>query len=238
MMLFKCFAKVYIILRHFSHIMPEETLEKSLKEKIEPYLEQTMQKFLGVKIEELEKDITDKIEKKLIGYNIHTELPFKLAKNLFKREFLQRVIQTHQGNVSEAAKMLGMDRRSIHREIKKLDINVKKLRQNMYKVGYFKKEAMDTALRKTLDQYRDILHPEKLKKFYEEVPSISENIVKFLPKKPMTWKQAEEEFERLYLQQVLQENNWNLSKTAKQINLRYETLLRKIKKLGLKNKSL
>jgi len=214
--------------------MPED-LEKSLKEKIEPYLEETMQKFLGVKIDELEKDITDRIEKKLIGYTIHTELPFKLAKNLFKREFLQKTIQTHQGNVSEAAKLLGLDRRSIHREIKKLDIDVKKLRQNMYKVGYFKKEAMDTALRKTLDQYKDILHPEKLRKFYREVPLISENIVKFLPKKVLTWKQAEEEFEKIYLSQILKENNWNLTKTARQIDLRYETLIRKIKKLGLKS---
>lgn len=211
-----------------------EDLEKALKEKIEPYLEQTMQKFLGVRIDELEKDITDTIERKLIGYTIHTELPFKLAKNLFKREFLKRTIQTHQGNVSEAAKLLGLDRRSIHREIKKLDIDIKKLREKMYKIGYFKKEAMDTALRKTLDQYKDILHPEKLKKFYQEVPLISENIVKFLPKKVLTWKEAEEEFEKLYLKKILEENNWNLTKTAKQINLRYETLIRKVKKLGLK----
>lgn len=212
----------------------KESLEKSLKEKIEPYLEETMQKFLGVRIDELEKDITDKIEKKLIGYTIHTELPFKLAKNLFKKEFLQKIIQTHQGNVSEAAKLLGLDRRSIHREIKKLSIDVKKLRQAMYHLGYFKKEAMDAALRKTLDSYKSILHPQKLKKFYEEIPLISENIVKFLPKKVMSWKEAEEEFEKLYLQKILEENRWNLSQAARQIGLRYETLIRKIKKLKLK----
>ncbi|MCK4589436.1 MAG: hypothetical protein KAT77_03270 [Nanoarchaeota archaeon] len=214
--------------------MSEETLEKSLKEKIEPYLEETMQKFLGIKVDELEKDITDKIEKKLIGYTIHTELPFKLAKNLFKREFIQRIIQTHQGNVSEAAKLLGLDRRSIHREIKKLNIDVKKLREKMYKIGYFKKEAMDAALRKSLDTYKSILHPSKLKKFYEEIPLISENIVKFLPKKIMTWKEAAEEFEKLYLKKILEENKWNLTQTAKQIDLRYETLIRKIKKLNIK----
>lgn len=212
-----------------------EDLEKSLREKIEPYLEETMQKFLGIKVDELERDITDKIEKKLIGYTIHTELPFKLAKNLFKREFLQKIIQTHQGNVSEVAKLIGLDRRSIHREIKKLDINVKDLRKKMYRIGYFKKEAMDLAIRRTLDSYKNILHPSKLKKFYQEVPLISKNIVKFLPKKILTWKEAEEEFEKIYLKKILEENDWNLSKTAKQIDLRYETLIRKIKKLQLKN---
>jgi len=215
--------------------MPEETLEKSLKEKIEPYLEETMQRFLGIKIDELERDITDKIEKKLIGYTIHIELPFKLAKNMFKREFIQKIIQTHQGNVSEVAKLIGLDRRSIHREIKKLDIDVKNLRKKMYKIGYFKKEAMDLAIRKTLDSYKNILHPSKLKKFYEEVPLISQNIVKFLPKKILKWKEAEEEFEKIYLKKILEENQWNLSQTAKQIDLRYETLIRKIKKLQLKN---
>ncbi|MFC1801545.1 helix-turn-helix domain-containing protein [Nanoarchaeota archaeon] len=214
-----------------------EDLEKALKEKIEPYLEETMQKFLGIKVDELEKDITDKIERKLIGYIIHTELSFKLAKNLFKKEFIKRLIQTHQGNVSEVAKLIGLDRRSIHRDIKKLDIDIRKLREKMYRVGYFKKEAMDSAIRKTLDTYKSILHPGKLKKFYEEVPLISENIVRFLPKKILSWKEAEEEFEKLYLSKVLEENKWNLSQTAKKIDLRYETLIRKIKKLKLKSTS-
>ena len=34
---------------------------------------------------------------------------------------------------------------------------------------------------------------------------------------------------------ILEENKWNLTQTAKQIDLRYETLIRKIKKLGLKS---
>jgi len=45
-------------------------------------------------------------------------------------------------------------------------------------------------------------------------------------------KQAEQEFEKKYLRQALQENK-TITATAKKIGLRYETLHRKLKSLGL-----
>jgi len=43
--------------------MARETLDKVLKKKVEPLLEETMHKILGVTISEFGKDISDKIEK-------------------------------------------------------------------------------------------------------------------------------------------------------------------------------
>ncbi len=211
-----------------------ETLEKVVKEKIEPMIEEAMQKYLGITINELEKDITEKIEQeKLIGFAIRVDLPFKEAKKLFKKEFLEKAIQTHYGNISEVADIVGLDRRSIHRDVKGLKVDVKKVREKLFKHGYFEREAVDGIIRRTLESYRDFVKAERLEKMYEHVVELSESIVRVLPTLNMGWKEAEKEFERAYLQRALENNGWNISLTARKIKLRYETLLRKMKRLGL-----
>ncbi len=215
--------------------MEKETLDKVLKEKVEPLVDDAMHKFLGITVAELRKDITDKIEKNpLISYEIDTSITFKSAKKLFKKEFLTRLLQSHFGNVSEIAKISGLDRRSIHRAVKELSINISKVRKEMIATKYYQKEAVDTILKSSLDSYRQVIRPSRLESMYKNVGRLSEDIVKELPAIEMTWKEAESEFEKRYLEKALKENKNNLSKTAKAIGLRYETLHRKLKRLGLK----
>src|SRR3989344_332561 len=213
----------------------QKTLEKVVKDRIEPLLEETMQKFLGITIRELEKDITEKIEHtKLIGITVRTDLPFKDAKKLFKKEFLERTIQTHYGNISEVADVVGLDRRSVHRDLKSLHVDIKKLREKMYKPRYFEKEAVDQLLPRSLDQYKSVIRSEKLGQMVDYVPELSEQIVNILPNTTVRWKDAEREFERIYLKAAIGRYK-NLSETARAIELRYETLLSKMKKLGMEN---
>ena len=208
-------------------------LERVVKERIEPLLEEAMQKFLGVTIREVERDITEKIGgERLIGLAVRADLPFKEAKRLFKKEFLERTLKTHYGNVSEVADILGLDRRSIHRDLKTLGVDMKKVREKVYKAGYFEKEAVDNVIRKVLEQYKQSIRPERLEKMYEYVPELSESIVHLLPLQT-SWKEAEHEFEKRYLKAVLARYT-TVSGTARAIGLRYETLLRKMKKFGMR----
>ena len=55
-----------------------------------------------------------------------------------------------------------------------------------------------------------------------------------IPIQEMSLKKAEYEFELAYFKKLLSEHDGNLSHMAKKIELRYETLLRKLKSLGLK----
>ncbi len=211
-----------------------KSLEKSLKEKIEPMLDESMHDMLGVTISEFGRDITDKIEKNpLIAYDIDTSLSFKAAKKLFKKQFLTIMLQNNYGNVSLVAKITGLNRRSIHRAVKELGINVKRARKEMVKADYYRKEAVDGILKDTLDNYRRVIRPSRLEKMYRNVDKISGDIVKELPTIEMTWDDAEREFERTFINKALKENKDNISKTALKIGLRYETLHRKIKKLGI-----
>jgi len=215
--------------------MQKETLEKVMKTKVEPLVEEAMHKFLGVTVSEIGKDISDKIEKNpLITYEINTEIGFKAAKKMFKKEFLKRLLQSHLGNISEVAKITGLDRRTIHRDIKDLNINIGKVRKDMIRTKYYQKEAVDSILKDTLDDYKEVLLPNKLEKMYKNVDKLSKNIVNELPSVEMIWDEAEKEFEKSYLLKALKENKENVSLTARKIGLRYETLHRKLKKLGIK----
>jgi len=212
----------------------KKSLERSLKEKIEPMLDESMHEMLGVTISEFGKDISDRIEKNpLIAYDIDISLSFKAAKKMFRKQFLTRMLQNNYGNVSFVAKITGLNRRSIHRAIKELGIKVRKVRKEMMKADYYRKEAVDSILRETLDVYRQVIRPSKLEKMYRNVDRISDEIVKELPTIEMTWDEAEAEFEKAYLKKALEENKGNISKTASKIGLRYETLHRKMKRLGI-----
>lgn len=211
-----------------------KTLEKVLKKKIEPIVEEAMQKFLGVTINEMTGEITDRLDAPLWTFKIDTSIKFKIAKKLFKKDFITRLLKTHYGNVTDVAKILGLNRRSIHRQIKDLGVDIDACRKNLMSSNYFRKEVVDKMLRDTLDHYKSVIQPSALGKMYEGVGELSSDIVKELPTNEMTMKEAEHEFERRYLQVALEENNGNMTHTAKKIGLRYETLLRKLKDLGMK----
>lgn len=213
--------------------MAKKDLEETLKEKVSPLLEDTMEKHWGITIPKLESDITDKLKQPHLRLYVPTNLGFKDAKKRFKAEFLKSELRLHQGNISELAKFLGIDRRSIHRAIKELDIDLKDVRHQEYTPQQQQEELVRKMIRESLEPYRGLIQPQKMEKVYEEVPRLSRNIAKCLPHQQLTWKQAEREFERQFLGHALREHG-ALTKTAEKIGLRIETLSRKLKKLGLR----
>lgn len=208
-------------------------LEEAVKEKVTPLLEESMEKNWGITIPKLETDITDKLANPHLNIYVPLQMPFLKAKKKFKKEFLKRELQLHLGNISQLAKLLEMDRRSIHRAIKNLDIDIEQLRGARQNREEYKETLVDQTIRSTLEQYKEIITPHKMEQMYQEVPRLSRNIARFLPSPETTWKEAEEEFERQFLYQALEQEKGNVAKAAGKIGLRAETLHRKIKKLGI-----
>ncbi|MCX6707736.1 MAG: hypothetical protein NT001_06380, partial [Candidatus Woesearchaeota archaeon] len=81
-----------------------------------------------------------------------------------------------------------------------------------------------------LDNYKTVIHPEKLGVMYRNVPEFSRDILEAMPEKQLTMKAAEEEFEKEFIRKALAENGNNMTITARKIRLRYETLMRKMKR--------
>ncbi|MBI2146688.1 hypothetical protein HYU22_05085 [Candidatus Woesearchaeota archaeon] len=212
----------------------QPNLEETIREKVTPLLEETMEKHWGITIPQLETDITDRLKSPQLQVYLPLGLSFPRAKKKFKAEFMKRELQLHRGNVSQLAKVLGLDRRSIHRAIHELDININKMRGGRFSAETYRQTEIDIALRSTLDQYKELIRPQKLESLYQDVPSLSKSIAQILPHWDLTWKAAEREFEKQFLVQALKENSGSISKTAVMIRLRPETVQRKVKRLGLR----
>jgi len=209
----------------------KKDLEETLKEKVAGLLEKTMSKSWGITIPQVESDISDKLRNPQLNVYIPSDTTFNDAKNQFKAQFLKSELKLHKGNISQLAKFLGLDRRSIHRAIKDLEINLDGLRGDSND-NY--KDLVDQTIRSTLDEYKEIIQPGKMEKFYEEVPTLSRNIAKILPRNHLTWKEAEKVFEKQFILRSLKENKWNFTRTAEKMGIRVETLHRKVKKLELR----
>jgi DNA-binding NtrC family response regulator len=168
-------------------------------------------------------------------FEIDTSLKFKQAKKKFKQQFLSRLLRMSYGNISDVAKKAGVDRRSIHRIVKDAGIDVAKIREEMIKPYQIRQKAVEGVIEDVLEHYKAVIHPEKIAEVYKKVDTVSKEILEELPEKKTTLKEAEAEFEKEYFRKALAENKGNVTATAKKIGIRYETLLRKLKALGLKS---
>ncbi|MBD3318877.1 hypothetical protein GF342_03125 [Candidatus Woesearchaeota archaeon] len=206
--------------------MKNTDLERVVRKRIEPLVNNTIRDTIGISLPQLSSDITDRL-KQNPRFVIDTSVPFKEAKRLFKKYFLQKLLCTF-GSVTEVSRIAGIKRESLHRLIKQLDIIAETdFRQ------YMKHEAIKSIIADCVDTYKHSLHPARVDSMYEKIPRLTEDIVRELPEEQQSLHDAEEDFERSFLRQALAENNSNISKTARRIGLRFETLHRKIKKLGL-----
>ena len=213
--------------------MNKRNLEETIKEKVALLLEATMEKSWGIYVPQVQSDITDKLQASLpTKFYVPAASSFQDAKRKFKSEFLKNQLHLHRGNVSQLARLVGLNRRSVHRAMKGLDIHIERIRQEQDDLGYQEK-MINQTIRFALEGYRDIIQPQKMEKMYQEVPALSRNLAKLLPHHHLTWKQAEREFEKQFLSHSLQEHNWKIAETARELKIQPETLHRKISRLGL-----
>jgi DNA-binding NtrC family response regulator len=200
-----------------------------------------LEKNLGLHIPKLETDLTDKLLHPSLDIYVSPGLNFREAKKCFRKEFLKRELRFHRGNISQLSRSLGIDRRSVHRTIKDLEIDLLGFRHgvedsdkdNDKHEDKHHQEQVHHYLRSVLDNYKEIIHPQKIEQLYQDLPSLSSSISKFLPRNRLTWKEAEKEFEKLFLGDILKEFSGNIAKAANRLEIRVETLHRKAKKLGL-----
>ena len=213
--------------------MNKRNLEKTIKEKVALLLEATMEKSWGIYVPQVQSDITDKLQASLpTKFYVPAASSFQDAKRKFKSEFLKNQLHLHRGNVSQLARLVGLNRRSVHRAMKGLDIHIERIRQEQDDLGYQEKMINQTIIF-ALEGYRYIIQPQQMEKMYQEVPALSRNLAKLLPHHHLTWKQAEREFEKQFLSHSLQEHHWKIAETARELKIQPETLHRKISRLGL-----
>ncbi len=225
-----------IIFINLSGIKPvmSSDLETAIGAKIKPLLERAMQKNLGITVNEITSDISDSLLKTpLIDMVIDSKLPYKKARNSFRKWILIKMLRLNCGNISEAARKLQITRRTIHRLIRCYSIDIKGLRANLIKRDYVKKTAISSLIEDTLRHYEPTIRQKRLEDFYRDIPSLSQQILEELPDETISLKDAEMEFEKRYLQEMLKSNKNSVHKAAEKAGLRPETFYRKIKALNI-----
>ena len=212
-------------------------LEKAISEELsdlEPVIEESLRKHIGVSITELNRDITEKLKKNpLLGFSIRYDLPFKEAKLEFKKEYLKKLLLTNHGNISHVAELAGIDRRSVHRIISKTKLDVHILKDELLPEDYIKRVTVGEVLHSAFESYGKFIHPERLEQAYSGLKNISEDISREIPEVILPMEEAIKEFEKLYFTEHLQRNKHNISRTARAVKIRFETLHKKLKALGM-----
>lgn len=208
-------------------------LEGVIDGKIKPLVESAVQKYLGIRVANIESDISDQLKKStLLDVPIDTKIPYKQAKKAFKRAYLMRLLAQHLGNISTAADAAGVDRRSIHRLVLSLRVPTTKFRENA-EPTYIRKTAVQGIITSVLEQYRPALNPTRYKALATQTTSLSEDIVKELPEQHLTMDEAESAFENAYFTQLMKDSS-TIARASRIAGIRYEVLHRKLKTLGVK----
>lgn len=217
--------------------MTDGGIDEIVDTKIKPLLDQAMHQYLGVTIDEIRFDVSDRLKTTpFFDPDLHLDKLFKPAKILVQAEFLSRLLRQHFGNVSIAARIAGLDRRSMHRLIDRHHIDVHQFREEMTKRSYLKQMAVTSIIEKTLNTYKPVLAKERVESFYHNLPDLSKHIVELLPDTFLTLEKAQRIWEIQYLIHQLKKHHWNISATARKIGIRYETLHRKMKELAITQK--
>lgn len=211
--------------------MSRRDLERTLQ--VKPVVDAAVKQALGIRIAELSDDLSAKLESPIAGFTVDPTILFKQAKKQFRREYLRKLLRINYGNISEVARLAKLDRRSIHRLVKDTGLNVQKIRQDMEKSYDVQQQGVSTIISDVLDSYKSVLHPEKLTEAYRNVSLMSKSILDNLPEEPVPLSEAEDAFEAEYFRKALALHHGNVAHTARKIGLRYETVHRKCKKLGL-----
>jgi DNA-binding NtrC family response regulator len=207
-------------------------LDSVIDGKIKPLLQAYQQKYLGLRVADIEQDISDQLKNStLLDIAVDVALPYKQAKKAFKRAYLLRLLQLHLGNISTAATAAGVDRRSVHRLVGTLRLPNASFRENA-QPAYVRKNAVQTIVEDVVESYRGALNSSKYKAFYAHSEALSADIVKELPESHLTLKEAEKAFERKYLGQLLA-SGLSIAEAARKAKMRYEVLHRKLKVLGI-----
>lgn len=145
---------------------------------------------------------------------------FSDAKKIFKKELLRRELRMSGGNVTVVAKDLGIDRKTVQRVIRELDI------------PFIDKGGIEIFVNDDDQVYKFPKEDISINYFYKRESGKLKTFIKEYD--DLSWKEAELEFEKQFIWQALKRNNMNISKTAKDIGLRIETIYRKIKLLKIK----
>lgn len=196
---------------------------------ISSIVEKALRKHTNEEIPDLNYHLSTNLEFRLI-FPINFSNSYKEARKKFLKNYLNDLLVLSLGNISAAAKKAHLHRRHLHRIINELEINPLMHRKDMVKPAEYMKENVHVILEETLSGFGK--ENEKLKEVYSNLEDISEALADSI-EETLPYEEALDLFEKEFLGKALKDNNYNIQKTAENLDISERTLYRKISKLNL-----
>ncbi len=178
---------------------------------------------------ELNYSLANNLEFRLVA-PIDPTKPFKEAKKIFLKNYLNDLLVLSLGNISLAAKKANINRRHMHRIINELHLNPETHRKDLLKPSEYLKGNIQTILEDTLSGFDE--KGGNLSLVYSNMADITEIIAKDI-EHALSFSEAVELFEKEFLARALKDNEYNIERTADAIDMSERTLYRKISKFNL-----
>ena len=210
-------------------------INMSLIDKIDMLFDESKIKNIIINLKE---DLTNKLNDPL-RIEIDLNLKYKDSKLIFKKKYITKILLRNYGNISKTSEILKIDRRSLHRLIENLSIDVNSMREQMLKPNYVRINEVKNKITEIVEQYKHKIPIKEYVKIYSKIENISNSIVIFIDENLISLNEAIKLFEKRYFLYLIN-NKQNKSKEtfktiSKKIGLSYETLIRKLKEYGIKH---
>lgn len=190
-------------------------------------IEQVIKKYTKEDLPELKENLSTNLEFRLI-FPVDLSKPFKIAKKDFIKNYLNDLLTLSLGNITIAAKKAHLHRRHLHRIINEFEIDPSAHRKELLKPAQYLKKNVHNIIELSLSNF---IQDDNIKAVYSNLEDISEIIAANMDE--VSYDEAIELFEKEYIEKVLKNTNYNITKTAETMDISERTLYRKISKLNI-----
>lgn len=195
-------------------------------------VDENLKKHIGASIKELNESLTSSLENRL-SFSIPLLIKYKDAKHIFQKAYFTELLTLNHGNISKAAIIANLNRRQIHRICQELNIDSNEIRTNMLKPYNYLKQNVQDIIEEKVDSFKDVIHPDKIGKFYKNINEVSENITNQIDITLPTYDDAFQSFEENYFKGILNSVKNDISEAKTISGLSTRSILRKMKEFGI-----
>lgn len=203
------------------------TLEKIMdkKQEITPKIEEVVKNMLGLRIQEVIEDISQRLTG--LDFDVDPKHNYKVAKKRFKKKYTHFLLISTHGNITEAARISGLDRKQITRIVDEFKIDIESIRQTPYVFKEKKtQDYLKNIFKDTMSNY-DILQSKINHLNYELTYSLTKDMIDY----NLTYNDAKHLFDKQYFSALIKIYNNDKKQITKHANIAYQSVLRKIKEI-------
>jgi DNA-binding NtrC family response regulator len=173
------------------------------------------------------KELSNDLEFRLL-FSIDYSQPYKKAKSVFIRKYLQDLLVMSLGNVKRAAFVAKITRRHLHRLLLRHGISTEEIRKSSLKYSNYLQEQVQSIISQKIEY--QAFSTKRKQDIYTNIHDITQLLANNL-EDPIGFDAAMDIFDRTFIEKVMAASDHDVDRTAYVLQVSPRTLCRKMKKL-------